>query len=67
MLAVVQAVIAGLYTAIFFHEQATRLDYTIDAAARLAYTVSLIGAAFFLVGAAFTWLYTNWKYVREVD
>jgi hypothetical protein len=67
ILAILQAIIAVLYTAIFFNEQASRTDYVIDSVARLAYSVSLIGAAFFLVGAALTWLYTNWKYVREVD
>jgi hypothetical protein len=66
-LSLIQVVVAVLYTSIFFHEQATRLDYTIDAAGKLAYSVSLIGAAFFLVGALFTWAYTNWRYVKEAD
>lgn len=66
-LSIVSAVLAVLYTSVFFREQATRLDYVIDAPARLAYTVSLIGAGFFLVGALFSWFYTNWRYVKEAD
>ncbi|MBE0700442.1 MAG: hypothetical protein IH571_02035, partial [Acholeplasmataceae bacterium] len=66
-LSVVQTVIAVLYTSVFFHEQATRLDYVIDAPARLSYSVMLIGSLFFLIGAFFAWFYVDWKYVKEID
>lgn len=66
-LSVLQAIIAILYTSNFFYEQATRVDYVIDQAATLAYTVSLIGAVFFVIASVLTWFYVNWHYVKEVD
>jgi len=66
-LTAVQIILVGLYTSIFFLEQATRTDYVIDSVARFSYTVFIIGAIFFLIGTIFAWFYVDWKYVKEID
>lgn len=66
-LTVIQTLAVGLYTSIFFREQASRADYTIDSIARLSFTVFIIGASFFIVGTIFSWIYVNWKYVKQKE
>ncbi|MCR3905640.1 MAG: hypothetical protein NUK62_01235 [Tenericutes bacterium] len=67
VLTTVQVAVTGLYTSIFFIEQANRLDYTIDSVARLAYSVTIIGSIFFIIGTVFAWFYVDWKYVKEKE
>jgi hypothetical protein len=66
-LTVAQCVLVGLYTSIFFLEQATRDDYVIDSIARFSFTVFIVGAVFFVIGTIFAWFYVDWKYVKEID
>lgn len=66
-LTLLQSTVVFLYTSIFFHEQATRLDYTIDSVARFSYTVFIIGSCFFIIGTIFAWFYVNWNYVKEKE
>ena len=62
-----QVVVSILYTSIFFNEQATRADYTIDSMATLSFSVMIIGSVFFVIGTVFAWIYVDWKYVKEVE
>ncbi len=66
-LTIVQVALVGLYTSIFFLEQARRSNYVIDSVATFSFTVFIIGAIFFIIGTVFAWFYVNWKYVKEVD
>src|SRR5690606_31158216 len=62
ILTLIQATLSGLYTFAFFNEQANRTDYVIGAAARLAYTTTIIGSIFFLIATIFAWFYVDFKY-----
>ena len=67
LITVIELVAAYLYTQTFFLEQAARADYTITSSAVTAYTVTIIGAVFFLIGTIFAWFYVDWKYVKEKE
>ncbi len=64
VLTVVQCVLVGFYTAVFYVEQANVPQYVLGDAARLSYTVFIIGAVLFLIGSIFAWFYVDWKYVK---
>ena len=67
ILTVIELGLSLVYAATFFIEQANRTDYVIDSAARLSYSVMLIGSVFFIIGTVFAWFYVDWKYVKEVE
>ncbi|MBN2503859.1 MAG: hypothetical protein JXB20_00775 [Bacilli bacterium] len=64
ILTLLQVFLVIKYTQVYFVEDALREDYVIDAAAKLSYTVFIIGAVMFIIGTFFAWLYVNWKYVK---
>ncbi len=64
ILTLIQGTLVGLYTYVYFREDSIREDYVVDAAAKLSYTVFIIGTVLFLIGTVFAWLYVNWKYVK---
>lgn len=66
-LTVIQIFFVILYTAAFFAEAASRPDYVIDAVARRSYTIMIVGAAVMACGAAASWLYVDWHYVKEIE
>jgi hypothetical protein len=66
-LTILQTTAVGIYTYIFFNEQASRLDYVIDNVARFSYTIFIIGTIFFLIGTFFAWLYVDWTYVKSKE
>jgi hypothetical protein len=67
VLSLIQSTLSGLYTFAFFNEQATRADYVIGEAAKIAYTTTIIGSIFFLIATIFAWFYVDWKYVKEKE
>lgn len=66
-LTVIQIVFVILYTSAFFAEAASRADYVIDAVARRSYTIMIVGALIMACGAATSWLYVDWHYVKEIE
>ena len=66
-LTILQGYLAVSYYQVFMAEAKRFPAYVFDEAARLATTVSFIGAILFIIATVFAWLYVDWKYVKEVD
>ena len=66
-LTLLQTYLAFSYRQVFIDEGKRFPAYVFDQAAKLATTVSIIGAILFIIATVFAWLYVDWKYVKEVD